>query len=483
MTLPKTTLTVSPFLRVEGDLRVEVDVADGRVTAARIAGTMYRGFERLLRGRPAMDAIGIVPRICGTCSLSHAAAAASALRATATEAAEIPRNGMLARCVMLGAETLLNHLSHFYLAFAPDLALPADGRPGVARFAAMTGSAVGPALAARRRFLPALGLFAGKWPNSLALLPAGSTRPVDASEIVRALACLQLLADFVETQLLADSTSAWLELRSAADLARWLESPAHRAGDLGTFVAAALERGLDRLGCGPGAFLSFGGWETEPGKTWLRPGFLAGTLEPPSAETITEHLKYSWFDATRSGQHPSQAMTIPAPDHEGAYSWTKAPRYGGRPVETGPLARMLCDGDPLLTDVVAVHGAGVLARVLARLHETVRLVAEMSRWMKAIDPDQAFAGRVTLPEEGAGLGVVEAPRGTLMHWTRFAQGKIQDYQVVTPTAWNFSPRDDADLPGPAESALVGAPADDTKVSAAVLHVVRSFDPCLYCSVH
>ncbi|MBN1774171.1 MAG: HupV protein, partial [Deltaproteobacteria bacterium] len=70
MTGPRT-LTVSPFARVEGDLRVDLEVREGRVACARAAATLYRGFERLLRGRPAMDAIGIVPRICGNCSCSH----------------------------------------------------------------------------------------------------------------------------------------------------------------------------------------------------------------------------------------------------------------------------------------------------------------------------------------------------------------------------------------------------------------------------
>jgi hydrogenase large subunit len=198
---------------------------------------------------------------------------------------------------------------------------------------------------------------------------------------------------------------------------------------------------------------------------------------------VTEHVKHSWFDPGRGSGPPPEALTIPSPDREEAYSWAKAPRYDGKPAETGPLARMVCDGDPLITDVVAVRGPGVLARVLGRLHEMVRLAAEMRGWLREIDPAAPFHRRVDLPDSGAGWGVVEAPRGSLVHWVRLSQGRIQDCQIVTPTAWNFSPRDDADVPGPAEAALVGTPAGGTHGTSAVLHVVRSFDPCLFCSVH
>jgi hydrogenase large subunit len=142
---------------------------------------------------------------------------------------------------------------------------------------------------------------------------------------------------------------------------------------------------------------------------------------------------------------------------------------------------MICDGDPLIAGVVAARGAGVFARVLARLHETVRLAAQARSWLLAIDPKRPFCRKIVVPPDGAGLAAIEAPRGMLLHRVRLEAGKIRSYQIVTPTAWNFSPRDDADVPGPAESALEGAPAGGD--SRSVMHVIRSFDPCLYCSVH
>jgi hydrogenase large subunit len=480
-----TKLTLSPFARVDGDLRVELDVADGAVASARVVETFYRGFERMLRGREPRDGMVLTPRVCGQCSLAHTSAAARALRSLA--GADVPANGLLSLCVMLGIETLVGHLTHLYLSLAPELGRLGPHAGRLDRFAPMTGPSVVGAVAARRELLPILGFFAGKWPNSLSVQPGGSTRPVDQSELARALGILDGFRRFIEGQVLAGSLDEWLSLRREADLQAWTADARHAGSDLAVFIAACLEHGLDRVGHGPGAFLSCGGWETAPGAFWLEPGFFVidreVRREPLATERITEQSKHSWREV---GAGTSQPPPPPFPiEHDSeAYSWGKAPRYAGQPVETGPLARLLCAGDPLVLDIVERRGPGAYSRALARIHEVMRLTAQLETWLLAIDPSQPFCSRVVLPESGEGLGLIEAPRGTLGHWIRVEGGRIADYQIVTPTAWNFSPRDDAEVPGPVESALAGISVGETaERSALVLWVVKSFDPCLYCSVH
>jgi hydrogenase large subunit len=105
-------------------------------------------------------------------------------------------------------------------------------------------------------------------------------------------------------------------------------------------------------------------------------------------------------------------------------------------------------------------------------------------WTRAIRPEERFMDPVAIPPEGQGAGLVEAARGSLGHWLRIEGGRIAAYQIVAPTTWNFSPRDAAGTPGPVESALVGAdvrPGEDAPL--AVQHIVRSFDPCMVCTVH
>ena len=475
------TIAFSPFIRVEGDLQVSVDVEDGRVTRSFASGTLFRGFETMLKGRAPLDALVITCRVCGQCGLTHSAAAASAIRALT--GSQMPLNAVLAGNVMLAIETVLSHLTHFYLSFAPELSeMPGD--PGsTERFRPPGGRSFARALREREEILGVLGIFAGKWPNSLAIQPGGTTRPVDASEIRRARGLLAEYVTFVEQQLLGGGLDGWLALRSAADLDSWMGEGAHERGDIGAFIRLSLRGGLDRIGTWHAAFLSSGGWPDPRGVPLTRPGFHDGNVGQFDHTRIAEHTTYSWYEPREAGLHPFDGETNPSPERAQAYSWAKAPRYAGRPAEAGPLARMVNDGDPLVTDLVRKHGPSAFVRETARLHETLRLLEKLGVWLDEVDPEEPFLTALPKAVSGSGMGLVEAPRGTLGHWVRVSEGKIQNYQIITPTCWNLSPRDSNGRPGPLEEALVGAPVPDADRPLTLSYIVKSFDPCLYCTVH
>ncbi|HNE02805.1 MAG TPA: nickel-dependent hydrogenase large subunit, partial [Plasticicumulans sp.] len=85
---------------------------------------------------------------------------------------------------------------------------------------------------------------------------------------------------------------------------------------------------------------------------------------------------------------------------------------------------------------------------------------------------------------GSGIGLIEAARGSLGHWLGIDGGRIRHYQIIAPTTWNFSPRSADGVPGPLEQALIGTAVEPGEtVPLAVQHVVRSFDPCMSCTVH
>lgn len=473
MTNPTTTrLIVGPFNRVEGDLEVTLDVADGVVREARVTAPLYRGFEQILTGRPAEDAMVIAPRICGICSVSQSVAAARALARIA--GIEPPPNGRLATDLVLACENAADHLTHFVLFFMPDFARPAYGaRPWFAaahaRFAAMTGSSQRTLLPARARFLHVMGLLAGKWPHSLALQPGGTTKSVDSGERVRLLA---ILADFraaLEETIFADCLEAVAALDSAAALDQWAHAAPADQGDFRLFLHIARDLGLDRLGKGPGAFLSHGSFGL-----WPAGVVLDGHTRPHDPAAMTEDLTHAWMDAP----------IRPNAFKEGAYSWCKAPRLDGRVIEVGALARHMVAADPLAHDLVAASGGTVKDRVVLRLVELARLVMAMEGWAKAIRPGEPFCLDTPKPVQNSGGGLVEAARGALGHWLRVENGIIRHYQIVAPTTWNFSPRDANGIPGPLEQALVGTPVLPGETTPiAVQHVVRSFDPCMVCTVH
>ncbi|MGX5845122.1 nickel-dependent hydrogenase large subunit [Mesorhizobium sp. ArgA1] len=148
----------------------------------------------------------------------------------------------------------------------------------------------------------------------------------------------------------------------------------------------------------------------------------------------------------------------------------------------GALARQVVNSHPLARDMVRLQGGSVHARVVARLLEIALTVIALERWLRAVHPQNPFSIPDRDPRNGAGIGLVEAARGSLGHWLKVRDGRIEIYQIIAPTTWNFSPRDRDGMPGPLEQALHGLPVEGPD-SVLVQHVVRSFDPCMVCTVH
>ncbi len=479
-----TRLVVGPFNRVEGDLEVILDVADGKVREARVKSSLYRGFEQILQGKAPLDALVFVPRICGICSVSQSAASANAL--AAAMGIKPPDNGRLAANLIQSVENLADHVTHFYLFFMPDFARDCyESQPwwyaSSARFKAVTGSAAGDFLPARAGLMRAMGLLAGKWPHTLSLQPGGSTHPLGASERLRLVRVLREFRAFLERTLFGDALESVSTLASANELAAWAER--HGESDFGLFLRTSQALNLRALGHASVAFMSYGAYEQENGRWWPA-GVWAGGPALLDPAQIAEDVSHAWYADAEEPLPPLRGSTLPIADKEAAYTWCKAPRLGGEVIETGALARQVVAGHPLARDLVARDGGSVEARVVARLLEVARLLPAMEAWAEALRPGEPFSVSGELPTDGEGVGLVEAARGSLGHWLNIRRGRIHNYQIIAPTTWNFSPRDAAGRPGALERALVGAPVGEgEKAPVAVQHIVRSFDPCMVCTVH
>ena len=475
---------VGPFNRVEGDLEISLDIEGGRIAAAYVNSPLYRGFEQILQGKLPADALVLVPRICGICSVAQSAAAALALADAASIAP--PNNGRLAANLTLATENLADHLTHFYLFFMPDFAR-ADyaGRPWhsavVERFRATVGSAPNQVLPARAGFMRMMGLLAGKWPHTLAVQPGGSTRPLQSSEIFRLHRILRDFREFLETVTFGAGLEEIAALASRAELDAWRAKDG--GGDLRAFLAIAADLDLWRLGRGTDRFMSYGCYPEEGGRLFPA-GLWDGTATRLDIDSIREDIAHAWYAAAGLPQHPAEGSTLPVVEKEGAYSWCKAPRLAGQVVETGALARQLIAGHPLARDMVERDGGSVGARVVARLLELALVLPAMERWLAELAPGEPWCIPAHLADETSGVGLIEAARGSLGHWLTVRRGRIHNYQIIAPTTWNFSPRDASDRPGALEQALAGLAAETTgPVPAAIHHVVRSFDPCMVCTVH
>ncbi len=214
------TIELNPVTRIEGHLAIKVEVEDGKVSKAYVAGEMFRGFEKILRGRDPLDAQHITQRICGVCPVEHGMASVLA-QEMAYQLTPAP-NGELARNLIQAANFIMSHITHFYLLSGPDfvdVAMIADYKGGdpalvalqnwvkaqLASRAVVPGGPFLPRYAAKylqdadanftvlRHYLEALemrtlahrigAVFGGKLPHAATLVPGGITDKVTALKI------------------------------------------------------------------------------------------------------------------------------------------------------------------------------------------------------------------------------------------------------------------------------------------------------------
>ena len=530
-------VVVDPLTRIEGHLRIEVEVEKGKIKEARSCGTLFRGLELILKGRDPRDAQHFTQRTCGVCTYTHALASTRALEDAINK--PIPANATYLRNLVLGMQFLHDHLVHFYALHALDFvdvtsALNAD--PVKAASVATSISArkvtaddyravqsklktfvdsgqLGPFanayflgghpaytlspevnLIATADYLQALRV---QVEAARAMAVFGAKNPHTQFTVGGGVTCYDALTPerIKEFKELYKKTRAFIENYYIPDL----------------LAVAANYKECATYG-GTRNFMAFGefpaaGGERDLQKRWLKPGVILdrkiGNIQGFDASKIEEHVRHSWYEGDKA-LPPYQGETKPAFTKMGdtdRYSWLKAPRYDGISMETGPLAQVLVayaqnhkTVKPLVDHVLKTLNVGpealfsTLGRTAARGIETLAIAQRIETWLNEyednITKDRQIVENYDAPKDAKGVGFVNAPRGGLSHWLRTdADAKIANFQLVVPTTWNLGPRDAKTVPGAAEEALAGTPVADPKRPVEILRVIHSFDPCIACAVH
>jgi hydrogenase large subunit len=495
-------------------MRIDVEVENGVVKDAWSSGTMFRGYEMLIQGKHPWDAQQVMERICGVCPLVHGTAASYNL--DSAMGVTLPNNARLIRNLCLGANFIQSHILHFYHLQALDyidvtavtkyngtdpalkmlrdkiigLAVAKDLYPFLPRYESpdYIGEPGGPgdpnlatelvghyvqAFEMRKKAQEMLTIFYGRMPSFVGTIPGGVTTPPTLTNIAAFRARLHDL-------------QTWINDVYVADVKLVATTPAYapfiKAGDSG------------------GNFLAYGGMDLNQKGTdkYFPSGVITnyGVLSPSKFDSnvIAESVKYSWYNDSTEDLKPAVGKTVPEVGKSGAYSFVKAPRYGGKPMEVGPLARQLVKKDPIFMALATQLGVltppvkfGIIPRTGARAVEALLVSLEMDKWLDELtlgigQPIWDPKGR-DIPNSANGMGLVEGPRGSLGHWITISGGKTGNYQAVVPTTWNASPRDKTGVRGPIETALIGIPVPDVNNPINVARCVRSFDPCLACAIH
>ena len=327
--MSKTVIAIDPVTRLEGHLKVEVQVEDGKVADAWITGGMFRGFEAILRGRNPRDASQIVQRICGVCPVAHATASSLAIEAVC--GVEVPENGRIARNLMLAGNYLQSNILHFYHLGGQDYFHGPDTVPFIPRYRnpdlrlseeqnTLAMDEYIEALEVRQVCHQLVALFGGRMPHLQGILGGGAAQIPDRETILEYAARMKQVRKFVENRYLPLVYTIASRYMDMFEMAHGYKN----ALCVGVFPLA------------------------KKGEQFFNAGaYINGRDEPFDGNRILEDVRYSWFEPAPSGTPLQKSESKPQVDKEGAYSFIKAPLYAGHRVEVGPLARMWINDKPL----------------------------------------------------------------------------------------------------------------------------------------
>jgi hydrogenase large subunit len=559
-------IVVDPITRIEGHLRVEVDVdGEQNIKSAYSSGTMVRGIETILKGRDPRDAWAYAQRICGVCTLVHGVASVRSVEDALKY--PIPINANLIRNLMIAAQYVHDHVMHFYHLHALDWvdvvsALSANPSKtseiarSISKWQKSSPGYFSDMQKKLKKFVDSkqLGIFANAyWGHKAYKLPA----EVNLMATAHYLEALDWQKDVVQIHTIfggknphpnfvvggspspisvnsKDANTTALNINGLQTIRNVINKMIEFVNEVyvpDTIAIAKFYKDWFSRGEGVKNFLCFGDFPHkdiyDTSSFFIPRGVILDRditkihpvdLNDPAE--IQEFISHSYYDYSKGkdvGLHPYDGETNlnysgPKPpykylDVNKSYSWLKSPRWRGKAMEVGPLARVLMlyakkekqtvelvnfALDKLDVPVDALFST--LGRTAARTLETKIIGDRMMGWLDdlianikngdtSVHNDELFSPD-TWPDECAGVGFMEAPRGALAHWVVIKNKKVDNYQAVVPSTWNAGPIDKKGNRGPYEAALMdNHQLLDNKQPLEILRTIHSFDPCIACAVH
>lgn len=560
-------VVVDPITRIEGHLRIELETEGGKITKAWSETTQFRGIEEIVTGRDPRDVWAFVQRICGVCTSVHAIASIAAVENAI--GSRPPTQALAIRDLVLGAQEVQDHVIHFYHLHALDWvnvpdAINADPAKTVA-FARKIGSTwKGNTL---ERFTEVkktvkdiidsgqLSVFTGGyWSHPAYKLPPEANlmavaHYLDALEFQRSM--IRIVTVFggknPHPNFLVGGMACSIDPNKSEtvnqvqidQIADWIAESKEFVTTCylpDALAIVGVYKEYFSIGASNPNFMAVGmsgaTYSGDPNTAVVdsphnavKPGVILNgdftKVYPFDPSKITEGVASAWYEYTDGATdlHPSVGETKvkytgPKPPYvwlaDGdQYTWSKAPRYDGKVMQVGPVARVIlayAQGHPSTKKLVdlAIKTLGIkpaqlnstAGRALARCVEAVTSVESLEvifntfvANLKKGDIDVFDATKwepSSWPSEATGYSFVEVARGNLSHWVKIKDGVVSHYQAVVPTTWLAGGRDKDGHQGPYEESLAGNgqhPLVDPDQPLEVLRTIHSFDPCMSCAVH
>jgi Ni,Fe-hydrogenase I large subunit len=432
-------LTIKTLIeQIEGEASIYFDIENGVVDFATVVFPHFRGMETILENKSAMDALVITPRVCGICGHAHLMATVRALEDAYNNAGhsiELTNKAFILREFTLIMEMLQNHYKWLTMTIIPEVIkltqTPLQNRPLIGAYGASLIS-------------KAIALFGGQWPHSSYMVPGGITSDPTHIEILQAQNYLDEFRKFFEKETLGIDSEKFLAFESCKEFN-------NITSDISYLEEALIRLNMHQKGFGHDRFLVMGKHTFASAKKLKH-------TRPFNVDKKYIHTKKSY-----------------APE---AKTFAKNALYKGDYYETGPLARMMAASIPLLKNMHRRYKDSAYSRIMARVYEMAYMINHAQTLLKQIDPSETSVSECDDIKKvtAEGVGIVEAPRGPLIHRIKLEKGIIRNYEIITPTQFNIS-SDTKEHPTPVQLAMNGT----TKEEA--LFIFRTFDVCSVCTTH
>jgi NAD-reducing hydrogenase large subunit len=446
------TIVIDPVTRIEGHSRITIQLDDrGEVVDAHFHVTQFRGFERITQGRPVHEMPALMARICGICPVSHLIASAKAVDdIMAVE--PTPTGADLRRIINLGQIVQSNALSFFHLS-SPDLLFGFDADPAVRNIIGVARQH--PELAKDGIGLRKWGQQIIEWLGGKRIHPEGIV-PGGVAFQLTAEVRDRILAGVPEAIAAVERAIAWYK----SDMLRWEEE----AATLGNFRSAFMGL-VDRHG----NVDHYGGWLRVVDADGH---FLADKVDP---KTFNDYIG----EAVEPWSYLKSTYWKPMGYPDGLY-------------RVGPLARLNVaerTGTPRADEElekfrwrVGRIGSSSFHYHYARLIDTLHAIEKIEELLRGPEILSHHVRSVAGINRNEGIGVSEAPRGTLMHHYKVDDnGLVEWVNLVIATGHNNMAMNRAVLQ--VARKYVKADRLEESMLNRVEAVIRCYDPCLSCSTH
>ena len=424
--------------QIEGEASIFFDIKDDIVDFATISFPHFRGIESILENKNALDALVITPRVCGICGHAHLMATVRALEDAYKNAGyqiELSEKVKKIREFTLIMEIIQNHFKWIYLTILPEITKLTKAK----REQTSLKGAYAASIASK-----AIAVFAGQWPHSSYMIPGGITADPTNIDVLKIESYVDELIAFFEKESIGISLDKFLSFESCKDFNN-LDS------DVSYLESSLVDLNMNEKGFSYDRFLIVGKHEfTKPSKLKQTRPF---GIDSKYINTIDSYS-------------PSQT------------SYAKNAQYKNEFYETGPFARLMATNLPIVKNMHRRYKDSAYSRVMARVFELALLLKHSKTLLNDIDISQSsYSACVDISKiTASGVGIVEAPRGPLVHRLNIQNGIIQYYKIITPTQFNIGSSTKSNLT-PAQKSMIGCSKKDA------LFIFRTFDVCSVCTTH